>query len=161
VTSKAEQISEVGTVATAVGEVDESVPKTSPTMRAGVPAATRSGTVRTASTTRAVGPVPAVVTGERRKEADPLPQGPRVRMSLPDGQHLEVTLVSWHRYRDGTWRARVRWPVWGAYGFGEDVQTKAWAMESFVPSHVLGPLDGQDYETVRRDRPQGRVPRQP
>ncbi|WP_406289811.1 hypothetical protein [Embleya sp. NBC_00896] len=102
----------------------------------------------------------AAVVGERRKEADPDPQGPRVRMSLPDGQYLEVTLVSWHQYRDGTWRARVRWPVWGAYGFGADVQTKAWAMESFVPASVLGPLDGQDYGSPRSDRPRVQVPRQ-
>ncbi|MEU0932706.1 hypothetical protein [Embleya sp. NPDC005971] len=98
--------------------------------------------------------------GGRRKEADPRPTGPRVRMLLPDGQHLEVTLVSWHQYRDGSWRARVRWPVWGAYGFAADVQTRAWAMESFVPASVLGPLDGQDYGIVRRDRPRVQVPKQ-
>ncbi|MFI6579777.1 hypothetical protein [Embleya sp. NPDC050493] len=97
---------------------------------------------------------------ERRKEADPHPSGPRVRMLLPDGQHLEVTLVSWHQYRDGSWRARVRWPVWGAYGFAADVQTRAWAMESFVPASMLGPVDGQDYGTVRRDRPRVQVPKQ-
>jgi hypothetical protein len=135
-----------------------------------VPAAARSGAARAAGVVRAAAAwaaagqatvVPSAArTGERRKEADPGPQGPRVRMSLPDGQHLEVTLVSWHEYPDGTWRARVRWPVWGAYGFGEDVQTKAWAMESFVPAHVLGPLDGQDFAVVRRDRPQAQVPRQ-
>ncbi|MYW01989.1 hypothetical protein, partial [Streptomyces sp. SID3343] len=116
---------------------------------------------RAAGAARPATAMPVVVTGERRKEADPRPQGPRVRMTLPDGQYLDVTLVSWHRYRDGTWRARVRWPVWGAYGYGEDVQTKAWAMESFVPSNVLGPLDGQDYDTVRCDPPMVRVPRQP
>ncbi|MFE3199619.1 hypothetical protein ACWGR4_36925 [Embleya sp. NPDC055664] len=99
--------------------------------------------------------------GERRKEADAHPTGPRVRMVLPDGQHLEVTLVSWHQYRDGSWRARVRWPVWGAYGFAADVETRAWAMESFVPASVLGALDGEDYGTVRRDRPRIPVPKQP
>lgn len=98
--------------------------------------------------------------GERRKEADLHAVGPRVRMVLPDGQHLEVTLVSWHQYRDGTWRARVRWPVWGAYGFAADVRTRAWAMESFVPASVIGPLDGEDYGTVRRDRPRVQVPKQ-
>ncbi|GCD98835.1 hypothetical protein EHYA_06546 [Embleya hyalina] len=97
----------------------------------------------------------------RRKRADAHPTGPRVRMVLPDGQHLEVTLVSWHQYRDGSWRARVRWPVWGAYGFAADVETRAWAMESFVPASVLGPLDGEDYGTVRHDRPRIPVPKQP
>jgi len=104
--------------------------------------------------------VRSVPVGERRKEADARTQGPRVRMRLPDGQHLEVTLVSWHQYRDGTWRARVRWPVWGAYGFGVEVETKAWAMESFVPASVLGALDGEDYGTTRRDRPRIQVPKQ-
>ncbi|MYS83826.1 hypothetical protein [Embleya scabrispora] len=97
--------------------------------------------------------------GERRKKAYPR-RGPRVRMLLPDGQHLEVTLVSWHQYRDGSWRARVRWPVWGAYGFATEVQTRVWAMESFVPASMLGPVDGQDYGTVRRDRPRVQVPKQ-
>ncbi|MFI1577782.1 hypothetical protein [Embleya sp. NPDC020630] len=106
-------------------------------------------------------PPPPSRVGERRKEADAHPTGPRVRMVLPDGQHLEVTLVSWHQYRDGSWRARVRWPVWGAYGFAADVETRAWAMESFVPARVLGPLDGEDYGTVRRDRPRIPVPKQP
>jgi hypothetical protein len=84
---------------------------------------------------------------------------PRVRMHLPDGQHLEVDLVSWHQYRDGSWRARVRWPVWGAVLHGRDVRTSPRAAEAYVPVHALTPVGGEDYRAVRRHRPRIGTPR--
>ncbi|MDI2126723.1 hypothetical protein [Yinghuangia seranimata] len=86
---------------------------------------------------------------------------PRVRLRLPDGQQLDVTLVSWHQYRDGTWRARVSWPVWGAVAHAGEVQTRTCAQEAFVPARMLTPLPGEDYRAVRQHRPRIAVPRRP
>jgi hypothetical protein len=85
---------------------------------------------------------------------------PRVRLRLPDGQHLDVTLVSWHQYRDGTWRARVSWPVWGAVAHAGEVQTRTCAQQAYVPARMLTPIAGEDYRAVRRHRPRITVPRQ-
>lgn len=87
-------------------------------------------------------------------------RAPRVRLRLPDGQHLEVTLVSWHQYADGTWRARVTWPVWGAVLHAGEVQTRTCAQQAFVPARMLTPLPGEDYRAVRRHRPRITLPRQ-
>ncbi|WP_436788146.1 hypothetical protein [Yinghuangia sp. YIM S10712] len=86
---------------------------------------------------------------------------PRVRLRLPDGQHLDVTLVSWHQYADGTWRARVSWAQWGAVVHAGEVQTRSCAQQAYVPARVLSPLPGEDYRAVRRHRPRISVPRQP
>ncbi|WP_436770959.1 hypothetical protein [Yinghuangia sp. YIM S09857] len=85
---------------------------------------------------------------------------PRVRLRLPDGQSLDVTLVSWHQYSDGTWRARVSWPVWGAVAHAGEVQTRTCAQEAYVPARMLTPLPGEDYRAVRRHRPRISFPRQ-
>lgn len=85
---------------------------------------------------------------------------PRVRLRLPDGQHLDVTLVSWHQYSDGTWRARVSWPVWGAVAHAGEVQTRTCAQEAYVPARMLTPLPDEDYRAVRRHRPRISFPRQ-
>lgn len=85
---------------------------------------------------------------------------PRVRLRLPDGQQLDVTLVSWHQYADGTWRARVSWPVWGAVAHAGEVQTRTCAQEAYVPARMLTPLPGEDYRAVRRHRPRISFPRQ-
>ncbi|MEU8135174.1 hypothetical protein [Streptodolium elevatio] len=85
---------------------------------------------------------------------------PRVRLRLPDGQHLDVTLVSWHQYGDGTWRARVSWPVWGAVAHAGEVQTRTCAQEAYVPARMLTPLPDEDYRAVRRHRPRISFPRQ-
>jgi hypothetical protein len=86
------------------------------------------------------------------------PSQPRVRLSLPDGQTLDVTLVSWHQYQDGSWRARVRWPLWGAFHNDAHVETRACQVEAYVPSHSLIPLDGEDYRVVRRRLPRIEAP---
>jgi len=85
---------------------------------------------------------------------------PRVRLHLPDGQHLDVTLVSWHQYADGTWRARVSWTQWGAVVHAGEIQTRSCAQQAYVPARVLSPLPGEDYRAVRRHRPRITVPRQ-
>ncbi|UGQ10747.1 hypothetical protein LO772_28590 [Yinghuangia sp. ASG 101] len=86
---------------------------------------------------------------------------PRVRLRLPDGQHLDVTLVSWHQYADGTWRARVSWTQWGAVVHAGEIQTRSCAQQAYVPARVLSPLPGEDYRAVRRHRPRITAPRQP
>ena len=86
--------------------------------------------------------------------AGPAP-GPRVRVRLPDGQHITAQLTERRRRPDGTWWYVVTLALWSELDDQWGHHAAAYDVVMVVPVESCAAVPGEDYSGVPTVRERG------